>query len=255
MSPPGWLRAEILARLAMPVDAALVTVESGGPHGELVTNAALVAGGRDARALAERLAAALRSVDGVARAEIGGAGFVNVFLDNRVWHDSLAEMLADLPGKVVAGGAAAGLAFPFADSGEWARGNPAFRIQYAHARCHSVLAQAVEMWPEVVTSGVALARAPLARLTAPVELGLIRLLAGWPRSMDGGPGRLAGFLLGLATGFDAWWDCGPEGARLRLLQADDAQLSLARLGLVRAVASVIAAGLSIFGIQPVEEMR
>jgi len=51
------------------------------------------------------------------------------------------------------------------------------------------------------------------------------------------------------------WNKGKDEARLRFLLEDDADVSLARLGLVRAVASVVASGLKIFGVQPLEEMR
>lgn len=240
MNPLGWLRAEILARLA--VDEASVTVEPGRGADDLVTNAALVAGGRDARAAAERLAAALRGVDGIVAAEPGGPGFVNIRLMPALWHQGLAALLAEGPVAVLP------LPSPFAadDSG-------LFRIQYAHARCHSVLRHAVTLWPDVVTSPGALARAPLAPLTRPSELGLIRRLAVWPRPADQSA-RLAAYLVGVAGDFDGWWADGPEGARLRILE-DECAVSLARLGLARATAAVIAQGLETFGIRPVEELR
>jgi len=41
---------------------------------------------------------------------------------------------------------------------------------------------------------------------------------------------------------------------LRFLVAADADLTCARLALVRAAALVIASGLAVFGVEPVEEM-
>ncbi|CAA7623716.1 arginine--tRNA ligase [Magnetospirillum sp. UT-4] len=143
---------------------------------------------------------------------------------------------------------------------EQSRDNPVFYVQYAHARCHSVLRHAADMWPTAPISGPALAAAPLARLTDPAELGLIKLLAGWPRLVESAaeahePHRVAFMLYDLAAAFHGLWNKGKDEARLRFLLEDDPDLSLARLALVRAVASVIASGLAVFGVEPVEEMR
>ncbi|MGE5478318.1 MAG: arginine--tRNA ligase [Bacteroidales bacterium] len=143
---------------------------------------------------------------------------------------------------------------------EQSRDNPVFYVQYAHARCHSVLRHAAELWPEVVTTGAALATGPLARLTDPAELGLIKLLAGWPRLVESAaeahePHRVAFYLYDVAAGFHGLWNKGKDDTRLRFLQEDDREVSLARLGLLRAVAQVIASGLQVFGVEPKEEMR
>jgi len=42
---------------------------------------------------------------------------------------------------------------------------------------------------------------------------------------------------------------------LRFLQSKDHHVSLARLALVRAVSLLIASGLKVFGVEPMEEMR
>ncbi len=143
---------------------------------------------------------------------------------------------------------------------EQSRDNPVFYVQYAHARAHSVLRHAEAMWPEVETTGAALAGGPLARLTDPAELALIKALAGWPRLVESAadahePHRVAFYLYDLAAAFHGLWNKGKDEARLRFLLEDDRELSLARLGLVRALASVIASGLSIFGVEPRKEMR
>ncbi|ARJ65387.1 arginine--tRNA ligase [Magnetospirillum sp. ME-1] len=141
---------------------------------------------------------------------------------------------------------------------EQSRDNPVFYVQYAHARCHSVMRHAAQMWPETAdhTPGVEV----LARLTDPAELGLIRLLAGWPRLVESAaeahePHRVAFYLYDLAAAFHGLWNKGKDETRLRFLIEDDRELSLARLGLLRAVVGVIASGLGIFGVTPVEEMR
>ncbi|MGE5546351.1 MAG: arginine--tRNA ligase [Solirubrobacterales bacterium] len=143
---------------------------------------------------------------------------------------------------------------------EQSRDNPVFYVQYAHARCHSVLRHAKTMWPEVEIDGPALAGGPLARLTDPAELGLIKALAGWPRLVESAaeshePHRVAFYLYDLAAAFHGLWNKGKDEARLRFLLEDDREVSLARLGLIRAVTLVIASGLKVFGVEPVEEMR
>jgi arginyl-tRNA synthetase len=143
---------------------------------------------------------------------------------------------------------------------EQSRDNPVFYVQYAHARCHSVLRHGAALWPDLDISGAALSKAALARLTDPAELGLIKLLASWPRLVESAaeahePHRVAFYLTELAAGFHGLWNKGKDEVQLRFLLEEDRDLSVARLGLLRAVASVIASGLFIFGVEPVEEMR
>ena len=143
---------------------------------------------------------------------------------------------------------------------EQSRDNPVFYVQYAHARAHSVLRHAAELWPDTDISADALAAGPLHRLTDPAELALIGILAGWPRLVESAaeahePHRVAFYLSDLAAAFHGLWNKGRDETSLRFLVEEDRDLSLARLGLVRAVAMVVASGLAIFGVEPVEEMR
>jgi len=143
---------------------------------------------------------------------------------------------------------------------EQSRDNPVFYVQYGHARCCSVLRHAVEELPGVSLDAVDLAGADLNRLTDSAEVGLIRLLAEWPRLLEGAadahePHRVAFYLYDLAAAFHGLWTKGKEEAQLRFLIPDDTGLTLARLALVQAVAIVIASGLLTFGVEPVEEMR
>src|SRR5437588_7996814 len=76
------------------------------------------------------------------------------------------------------------LEFDFAKVTEQSKDNPVFYVQYAHARAASVMRHAVEQFPaEQLTDG-GLAEAPLQRLADPLELALIRQLAGWPRIVE-----------------------------------------------------------------------
>jgi arginyl-tRNA synthetase len=151
------------------------------------------------------------------------------------------------------------LEFDFAKVTEQSKDNPVFYVQYAHARAASVMRHAAELLPGAVLSDQALAGAPLDLLADSAELGLVRLLAGWPRAVAGAaeahePHRIAFFLQEVAAQFHLLWTKGKDDATLRFLVASDPALTLARLALVRGVALVIASGLAVFGVEPVEEM-
>jgi arginyl-tRNA synthetase len=140
------------------------------------------------------------------------------------------------------------------------RDNPVFYVQYAHARCRSVLRAAADMFGDARTTDVALAEVPLDSLQAEPERTLIRRLAQWPRAVEAAsqarePHRIAFFLYDLAADFHMLWNRGKDDAALRFLQAERPVETLARLALVAATAVVIRSGLAVMGVQPVEEMR
>jgi arginyl-tRNA synthetase len=137
------------------------------------------------------------------------------------------------------------------------RENPVFYVQYAHARCRSVLRAAAESHD---VSHEALAQVPLDSLADDAELALLRRLATWPRLVEQAaqsrePHRIAFFLYDLAGDFHMLWNRGRDDAALRFIQADRPAETLARLALVSATAVVIRSGLAVMGVTPVEEMR
>jgi len=69
------------------------------------------------------------------------------------------------------------------------------------------------------------------------------------------PHRTAFRLYDAAAAFHGLWNKGKDDASLRFLIATDAALAAARLALVRATATIIASGLEIMGVEPLEEMR
>ncbi len=143
---------------------------------------------------------------------------------------------------------------------EQSKDNPVFYVQYAHARCHSVLRHAGVEVPDIALDSTSLAAARLACLTDSEELALIKQLAAWPRCLEGAaeayePHRVAFYLYEVAAIFHGLWTKGKDDASLRFLLPQDRELTQARLALVRAVQQVIASGLEVMGVEPVEEMR
>jgi arginyl-tRNA synthetase len=151
------------------------------------------------------------------------------------------------------------LEFDFAKVTEQSKDNPVFYVQYAHARAASVMRHAAEMLPAERLTDSELAAAHIERLVDPFELALMRLLAGWPRIVEGAaeahePHRIAFYLQEVAAQFHLLWTKGRDEATLRFIVAGDTDLTSARLALVRAVAIVVASGLAVFGVEPVQEM-
>ena len=141
---------------------------------------------------------------------------------------------------------------------EQSRDNPVFYVQYAHARCRSVLRGAEAAGME--TGAEALAGAALAALADPAELALVRRIAAWPRAVEAAalarePHRIAFYLHDLAGDFHLLWNRGREDSTLRFIREEDPAATLARLALVAATATVLRSGLRVMGVTPVEEMR
>lgn len=152
------------------------------------------------------------------------------------------------------------LDFDFAKVTEKSRDNPVFYVQYAHARINSVFRQAKETFADADLSDAALAKADLSLCADEDELAVMRMIAAWPRTIEAAaqshePHRLAFYLYDLAAQLHALWNRGNENAELRFLLPDQQDRTMARLALVRSVAVVIASGLDVFGVEPVEEMR
>jgi arginyl-tRNA synthetase len=143
---------------------------------------------------------------------------------------------------------------------EQSRDNPVFYVQYAHARICSVLRNAAEAHPGLALDDSSLAQADLGLLGDESELAMVKLLAGWPKTVESAadafePHRIAFFLTDLAASFHGFWNRGNDNESLRFIVPGDAALTQARVALARAVAVTIASGLAVMGVAPVEEMR
>ena len=152
------------------------------------------------------------------------------------------------------------LEFDFDKVVEQSRDNPVFYVQYAHARCCSVLRNA-----NIGNTGGSFEKSNfcsnnLSLLTDENELNVIKILTNWPRIIQGAakahePHRIAFYLSDLAAAFHSLWNKGKEDEKLRFIVQDDKELSFARLSLIKAIAIVIASGLEVIGIEAAEELR
>jgi len=152
------------------------------------------------------------------------------------------------------------LDFDFAKVTEQSKDNPVFYVQYAHARARSAIRKASAEMPEAYAASKQLTPELLARLSHPQELALIQLMCGWPRLIESAalamePHRIAFYVQELAAAFHGFWALGNEDIGLRFLVKDDINTTAARVALAQAVSLVIASGLMVLGVEPVEEMR
>lgn len=144
------------------------------------------------------------------------------------------------------------LDFDFAKVTEQSKDNPVFYVQYAHARCCSVLRNAAE-------EGVGEGEADFALLTDDAEMAVIRMVAGYPRLIEAAaaahePHRVAFYLYDLAAEFHSLWNKGKESPQLRFILKEDVKKTVTRLAFLRVIRYVLGNGLRILGVRPAEEM-
>jgi len=153
------------------------------------------------------------------------------------------------------------LDFDLAKVLEQTRDNPVFYVQYGHARAQSVFRNAHAVFPDLPQDVAGLAdTAGLERLSDPAELALMRRIALYPRMIAAAsaahePHRIAFFLFDLASEFHSLWTQGNSSPHLRFIIQNDQEMTKARLVLVKGVATVLASGLALLGVEAPNEMR
>jgi arginyl-tRNA synthetase len=152
------------------------------------------------------------------------------------------------------------LDFDLAKVVEQSKDNPVFYVQYAHARCASIFRQAREAFPDLDLSPAALAKAELERLTDESEIGIVKMIAAYPRMIEAAaaahePHRIAFFVHDMASAFHSLWNKGKDSPQLRFVNQTDRNSTMARLAFVHVVRSVLASGLAVAGVAAPEEMR
>jgi arginyl-tRNA synthetase len=141
--------------------------------------------------------------------------------------------------------------FDFDKVVEASKDNPVFYVQYAHARIRSTLRKAA-------AEGFAPGDAALDQL-GEEELGLIKLAAQFPRLVEAAavarePHRVAFFLQDLAAAFHGYWNVGNDRPEKRFIVAQNSALTAARLYLATQIGQLVRNGLSLLGVEAVEEM-
>jgi arginyl-tRNA synthetase len=153
------------------------------------------------------------------------------------------------------------LDFDLAKVLEQSRDNPVFYVQYGHARAQSVFRNARAAFPDLPAEISSVAEAAnLSSLSDPAELSLMRRIALYPRTVEAAsiahePHRIAFYLFDLASEFHALYTLGNASPHLRFIIQNDRQLTEARLVLVQGVATVLASGLKLLGVEAPNEMR
>ncbi|MBL8650197.1 MAG: arginine--tRNA ligase [Sphingopyxis sp.] len=141
--------------------------------------------------------------------------------------------------------------FDFAKVVEASRDNPVWYLQYANARISRLRKKAAD-------AGIVLPAPAPARLNAH-ELGLVKLLAQFPRIVEGAaasrePHRIAFYLADVAAAFHAWYNLGNDDPASRIVLDNDPELTATRLYLADGIGQVIRNGLHLMGVDALEEM-
>ncbi|MFT5703326.1 MAG: arginyl-tRNA synthetase [Rickettsiales bacterium] len=136
--------------------------------------------------------------------------------------------------------------------------NPIFYVEYAYARCSSVLRNLKEQMPEINLQEID--DSLLNKLKDESEIELIKKLANYPRIVEMAvanyePHRIAFYLQELAGMFHSLWNKGSDNPELKFIILDNKNLTIARAYLLIAIQKIIFSALGIFNIKPPEEMR
>ncbi|KJV78431.1 arginine--tRNA ligase [Rickettsia rhipicephali str. Ect] len=141
---------------------------------------------------------------------------------------------------------------------EQSRENPIFYVQYAHVRTISILSKARELMPESYNHFEA-GKYDLSLLSSEEEIEIIKLLASWTKTLEAAakyfePHRIAFYLINLASKFHSIWNFGKENSDYRFVIESNKELTLARLALASAIRKVIASGLEVICLEPMNKM-
>lgn len=148
------------------------------------------------------------------------------------------------------------LDFDFDNALDQSKDNPVFYVQYAHARCESILKKAHEN--NISFTPANLQDLDLSLLSTEHERGIILKICEWPRVIDLSgvshePHRIVFYLYELAADMHSFQHAGKIDSDLRVLN-ENISTTQARLALVTAVQNVIRIGLNILGVSPLTKM-
>ncbi|MBM5782856.1 MAG: arginine--tRNA ligase [Pelagibacterales bacterium] len=141
---------------------------------------------------------------------------------------------------------------------EQSKDNPIFYVQYAHARCCSVIRQFHATFENEKLDEIN--DTVLKNLTDETEIELIKKIISFPRVVELSattfePHRINFYLQELSAIFHALWNKGGENPELKFIIKDNLEITKARIYMINALRIVISTGLDIFNIKALEEMR
>ena len=148
------------------------------------------------------------------------------------------------------------LDFDFDKALDQSKDNAVFYVQYAHARCSSIIKKASEMGVEL--EKLYIPDVDLSILSMQSENKIILKICEWPRivelsSVSHEPHRIVFYLYELAAEMHSFQHEGKLNSSLRVLSEDISKMN-ARLVLITAVRNVIRTGLKILGVSPLTKM-
>jgi len=143
---------------------------------------------------------------------------------------------------------------------EQSKDNPIFYVQYAHARCCSVLRNLNSEGLLKNVENDTIDSSILQKLQDETEIEIIKKIIAFPRVIEMAainfePHRIAFYLQELAALFHGLWNKGIDNPNLKFIIKEDLDSTKARIYLILAIKIIISSGLGIFNIKAVEEMR
>ena len=152
------------------------------------------------------------------------------------------------------------LEFDFKKVTKESKENPVFYVQYAHARCCSVLREAAKNFNSHEMTIEKLKKASFDLIQDDLELELIKDIAKWPKIIEDSaiyqePHRIPFYLQSLASKFHSLWNYGIKNSKLRFINLKNRNLTIARLGMIYGLKIVVSNGLHLLGVKPLEVMK
>ena len=143
---------------------------------------------------------------------------------------------------------------------EESKDNPVFYVQYAHARCCSVLREAKKYFDTKEITLTKIKKTNLKNLNDRNEILLIKEFVKWPKILEDAvyhyePHRITFFLQSLASKFHSFWNYGKKDSSKRFINVDNKDLTFSRLSLIYSVRIILSNGLNLLGIRPLDVMR
>ena len=143
---------------------------------------------------------------------------------------------------------------------EESKDNPVFYVQYAHARCCSVLREAKNYFNPKEISLNEIKKNDLKNLNDKNEILLIKEVVKWPKIIEDSvhyhePHRITFFLQSLSSKFHSFWNYGKMDPSKRFINIDNKSLTFSRLSLIYAVRIILSNGLNLLGVKPLNIMK